>query len=318
MERYEKLYNQIDEVFKGTPNTPSALAVKSEIVENLIARYDELLEQGVNEDEAVDRVIDTVGNLDELFGEKKGSAPAQKDAKNDAADQPDPTEQTGQTKQRPTLQPIYLPNDAYRTLTPEEEAGIRKRKTIRTFAIVLYIISIIPNILIGTVFAALVAEALMFTIWALATALIIGAGAYSPGADAKKRWLIGCGVGMYIFAFVPMFLLVDSITMVGISLMFVGWALATMLVIFGASRKNSSQKVKYDKKTIADGLDSETRQLWKRIEPILVLITLFVYLWFSFKTGGWAYSWLIWLIYGCIGDAVKALLVLLGSKGDNR
>lgn len=297
MANYDRLYDKIDEVFRGTPNTPSALAIKSEIIENLTIKYDELLSDGISEEEAVERVVDSIGDLDELFGIKKTHA---------SSGEPDmPTD--GEDSE-----PIY------RTLTAEEEAGIRKRKTIRTVAIMFYIISIVPNLLIGTLFSALVAEALMFAMWSIATGMMVGAGAYSPGADAAKRKLIASGVGMYIFAFVPMFLFVATLTMIGISLMFVGWAVATMLVILGASRKSETVKIEYDKKAARDGLDSETRKLFKRIESVLGLITLGIYLWFSIATGGWVYSWLIWIIYGCICDAVKALLVMNAQKGEKK
>lgn len=299
MERYDKLYTKIDEVFRGTPNTPSALSVKSEIIDNLTARYDELIADGISEEEAVERVVDTIGDLDELFGIRKVQTP--NGASSDALFSEAETEEA-----------------TYRTLTPEEQDGLWKRKKIRAFAIVLYIVSIIPNILIGTLFTPMVAEALMFAIWAIATGLIVGAGIYTPGVDRTKRSLIAAGVGMYIFAFVPMFLLVANLTMIGIALMFVGWAIATMLVILGAGRKRTTVKIEPSKIEALDGLDSETHAIYKRIKTILVLITLVIYLWFSIATGGWSYSWLIWVIYGCICDAVKALLVLNNEKGDNQ
>lgn len=297
MERYDKLYAKIDEVFAGTPNTPSALSVKSEIVDNLMARYDELIADGISEEEAVERVIDTVGDLDELFGRKtnKLTTGAHLDGE---AKMPD-------DEQAPT----------FRILTPEEEARLWKRKKLRAFAVVLYILSIIPNILIGTLLGPLVAEALMFTMWAIATGLMIGASVYTPGVDPKKRKLIAAGVGLYIFAFVPMFLFMERLVMIGISLMFVGWAVATMLVILGASRKSSTVRINY-KKEPHDGLDNEARSIYKRINAILAPIVLIIYLLFSFATGGWGYSWLIWVIYGCVGDVIKALLVLGNGKGD--
>lgn len=299
MANYDRLYDKIDEVFRGTPNTPSALAIKSEIIENLTIKYDELLADGISESEAIDRVVDSIGDLDELFGTKKTHAPSGED---------EAEAEAGTQGEAPK----------FRTLTAEEEAGIWKRKKLRTFAIVLYIISILPNILIGTLFDPMTAEALMFTMWAVATGMMVGAGAYSPGVDATKRKLIGAGVGMYIFAFVPMYLFVTTLTMIGISLMFVGWALATALVILGASRKSNTVKIDYDKKAEHDGLDKETRAIYKRIKLILELVTLCVYLWFSFTFGGWVYSWLIWIINGCICDAVKALLVMNAQKEEKK
>lgn len=294
MENYDRLYEKIDEVFRGTPNTPSALAVKSEIIENLTIKYDELLADGLSEDEAVERVVDSIGDLDELFGTKKVNDPSG-EPENEANAQDEAPE--------------------FRTLTDEEEADIGKRKMIRTFATVLYIISIIPNLLIGTLFDPLVAEALMFAMWAVATGMMVGAGAYSPGVDATKRKLIASGVGMYIFAFVPMFLFVATLTMIGISLMFVGWAVATALVILGASRKRKTVRIDYRKEE-ADGLDSETRTMYKRIKWVLVIVATLIYLWYSIVSGGWVYTWLIWIIYGLVCDTVKALLVLNARKGD--
>lgn len=292
MERYDKLYAKIDEVFTGTPNTPSALSIKSEIIENLTIKYDEMLADGVSEDEAVERVVDTIGDLDELFGTKKIYSATAESAQHDG----------GQPK--------------YRTLTPEEQEGIWKRKKIRAFAIVLYILSIVPVSFIGPYTGTMMwSLAAMWIMWAAATALMIGAGAYTPGADAKKRWMIAGGVGMYIFAFAPMFMM--NFILPSLAVMFVCWAIATMLVILGAGRKSETVKINY-KKEAYDGLDSQTRSIYKRIEMVMSLITLGVYLWFSVMTGGWIYSWLIWVINGCICDAIKALLALNAQKGETK
>lgn len=295
MERYDKLYAKIDEVFRGTPNTPSALAIKSEIIENLTIKYDEMLAEGIGEHQAVERVVDTIGDLDELFGTKKVNSPA-----GEASAEMNST--TANEKPR------------YRTLTPEEEDRLWKRKKMRAFAVVLYILSIVPVSFIGPFTGTMMASlAAMWIMWAGATMLMIGAGAYTPGADAKKRWLIGGGVGMYIVAFAPMFLL--NFHWMGYVLMFVCWALATAMIILGASRKSSTVKINY-KKEAHDGLDNETRSIYKRITTIVALITTAIYLWYSFLTGGWVYTWLIWIIYGCVCDIVKALLVLNARKGD--
>lgn len=293
MERYDKLYAKIDEVFRDTPNTPSALAIKSEIIENLTIKYDEMLADGIGEEEAVERVVDTVGDLDELFGTKKLHTPSG-----------EPDVGANARGEAPK----------YRTLTPEEEDGLWKRKKLRVLAVVLYILSIVPVAFIGPFTDSMMGSlAAMWIMWAVATALVIGAGAFTPGADAKKRWLIGGGVGMYIIAFAPMFLL--NFHWMGYVLMFVCWALATALIILGASRKSNTVKIKY-KKEPNDGLDSETRAIYKRITTVLAIVATIIYLWYSFVSGGWVYTWLIWIIYSLVCDVVKALFVLNARKGD--
>lgn len=302
MERYEKLYARIDEVFAGTPNTPAALSLKSEIVENLITRFDELRSEGCGEEEAIDRVIDSIGDLDELFGNRKTDAFGERRPVVSSAEEAEYAQS-------------YI-----RPLTSEEQDGLWKRKKIRAFAVMLYILSIVPVAFIGPfVEGAMMASlAAMWIMWAGATALIIGAGAYTPGADGKKRWMIGGGVALYIFSFAPMFMM--NFIWLSYVLMFLCWAVATMMLILAGGRKSSGVKVKYDK--IAhkndDGLDEDTRQIWKPINTLVTLVTLGVYLVFSFSTGGWAYSWLIWIIGGCIGDAIKALIVLICRKGGKR
>ncbi len=306
MERYEKLYARIDEVFRGTPNTPSALSIKSEIIDNLTARYDELLAGGVSENEAVEQVVDTIGDLNELFGIRKIDP-----IEGGAAEPLDSGNANGRKKRASGSK------TEYRTLTEEEQNDLWKRKKLRSFSVALYILSIIPPMLIGAGLSWILGCALMFLFWAVATALIIGAGAWTPGANRKRRWLIACGTGMYIGAFVPMFLLMENVLW-GVAGLFVGWAAATVLILLGTGIKNDTAKIRYEGIGKNDGLDSESRRIWRPIRAVMVLITLGVYLWFSFFTNGWLYSWVIWVIYGCLADAVKALLVLLYQKEEKQ
>lgn len=56
----------LDHMFRGLPRTPDVLRARGELEQMSLDRYQELLAEGVSENEAVGRVITQFGNLDDL------------------------------------------------------------------------------------------------------------------------------------------------------------------------------------------------------------------------------------------------------------
>lgn len=291
--KYDKLYARTDEVFAGTPNTPSALALKAEILENLAAKYDDLLAEGVGEEEAIGRVVDSIGDVNELFG---GSVDSLEVAKSSSVATPNPK-----------------PRQQY--AADKVQKGKTVQKTMIAVAVALYILSILCPILSGLGGSVEPYIAAMFGIWGIATAMIVGSGFRLPWNNPKGKALLALGVGGYIWAFIPMFLLEKVNEGLAISTMFGGWAIATLLIIFSTNFKRKGLPTSDGRQIVVepartDKLPPDGEAIYNPISTILLVVTLLVYLGVSFTTGGWAYTWLIWIIHGCVCDIVKAICYL--------
>ena len=298
--RYDKLYARTDEVFAGTPNTPSALALKAEILENLAAKYDDLLAQGVGEEEAIGRVVDSIGDIDELFGTSDSSAPVDPSA-------------VAPTSPKPR-QPYAA---------EKVQKGKTVQKTMIAVAVALYILSILCPILGGMGDGEMSSVAAMFGIMGLSTAMIVGSGFRLPWNNPKGMILLALGVGCFIWSFVPMFLLEKVNEGLAISMMFGGWAIAILLIIFSTNFKRKGLPTSDGRQIVVepartDKLPPDVEGVYNPISTILLVVTLLVYLGISFATGGWAYTWLIWIIYGCVCDIVKAICCLVFQSRSRR
>lgn len=287
MKNYDKLYKRVDQVFAGTPNTPSALAIKSEILENLTAKYDDLMESGLSEEEAIAQVVDSIGDIDELFGGETSA---------------DPMNESTDSKGTPIS---AYPSD-------KVEKGRAFQRTMIAIAVMFYVLSITPTVLFSFLGAAMLGVSVMFGMWGLATAMIVGSGARLPWNNSRGKALLALGVGCYLWAFIPMFLLESVHEGIAVSAMFAGWALATLLIIFSTNFKRRGLPTKEGKRIVIEHekpgkLPSELEGVYKPISVLLTMVTLVIYLGISFWTFGWAYTWLIWVIHGCVCDIVKAI-----------
>lgn len=298
--RYDKLYARTDEVFAGTPNTPSALALKAEILENLAAKYDDLLAQGVGEEEAIGRVVDSIGDIGELFGTSDSSTAA--DTSVVAPTSPKPRQQYAAEK---------------------VQKGKTVQKTMIAVAVALYVLSILCPILGGMGDGEMIFIGAMFGIMGLSTAMIVGSGFRLPWNNPKGKALLALGVGCFIWSFVPMFLLEKINEGLAISMMFGGWAIAILLIIFSTNFKRKGLPTSDGRQIVVepartDKLPPDVEGVYNPISTILLVITLVVYLGVSFLTGGWAYTWLIWIIHGCVCDIVKAICCLVFQSRSRR
>lgn len=62
----ETIKNYLESLFAGLPNTPEVWKAKDELLQMMEDKYNELMSNGTNENEAIAQVIADFGNLDEL------------------------------------------------------------------------------------------------------------------------------------------------------------------------------------------------------------------------------------------------------------
>lgn len=126
-----------------------------------------------------------------------------------------------------------------------------------------------------------------------------------------KKLLRAIAIGMYICCVIPLFVLGNvGNGVLGLCLMFVMIAAATVLIIMASSDdKNAEEKEAEDKEH-----DEPKTELGKAVESTWGFVTLAIYLGVSFWTGAWYITWLIFPIMGAIKSIVKACLDLKGAN----
>ncbi len=71
----EKIRKEVNILFEHAPNTKRANDLKDEIISNAEDKYEDLLKQGIKEDEAFSTVIKEIGDVDELIEELNKNNP---------------------------------------------------------------------------------------------------------------------------------------------------------------------------------------------------------------------------------------------------
>lgn len=67
----EKIRKHINELFKDAPKTRRAVELKEEMAQNTIEKYEDLIGEGYQEEDAFRIVIDSIGDVTELFEDLK-------------------------------------------------------------------------------------------------------------------------------------------------------------------------------------------------------------------------------------------------------
>ena len=129
-----------------------------------------------------------------------------------------------------------------------------------------------------------------------------------PLPSAKKKAMRAVAIGMYICCVVPLFALGNvGNGVLGLCLMFVMIAAATVLIIMasGGSREENAEK----------NTEKEPKDpLYKAYKSVSGAITLAIYLGISFWSGAWYITWLVFPISGAIDGIVKAIFDLKEAK----
>lgn len=67
-----KIYDYIESVFRGIPQTERATTIKSEIFQNLVEKYRDLKQEGKSDDEAYAIAISSGGDLTGIAADLRG------------------------------------------------------------------------------------------------------------------------------------------------------------------------------------------------------------------------------------------------------
>lgn len=129
-----------------------------------------------------------------------------------------------------------------------------------------------------------------------------------PLPSAKKKIMRAIAIALYICCVIPVIALGhigDGI--IGVCLMFVMIAVATVLIIIssGGSKEERAEKVNEKE---------PTNPIYKAYKSASGAITLAIYLGISFWTGAWYITWLIFPISVAIDGIVKAICDLKEAK----
>lgn len=118
--------------------------------------------------------------------------------------------------------------------------------------------------------------------------------------------LLSIGICLYILSVIPFMVFKNG--KLSVALFFVMIAIATMLVVFGAT-----SKPKFDDQKKAD---TPENKLFKRICSIMSGVTLVIYLVLSLLTGAWYITWVLWIVYAISCEIVKLVFSLKGIEID--
>ena len=67
----EKITKHINELFRDAPKTRRAVELKEEMTQNTIEKYEDLIGEGCQEEDAFRIVVDSIGDVTELFEDLK-------------------------------------------------------------------------------------------------------------------------------------------------------------------------------------------------------------------------------------------------------
>lgn len=77
----KKLKNHVDELFKDVPESEEKTAIKQEVLENLEEKVWDLMAQGKEEEDAINKAIVDFGDIEEIKKELGSKQPVNKDTK---------------------------------------------------------------------------------------------------------------------------------------------------------------------------------------------------------------------------------------------
>ncbi|MCM1514351.1 MAG: permease prefix domain 1-containing protein [Anaeroplasma bactoclasticum] len=133
----EKLRNYIEFLFEDAPKTKEVIELKEEMLQNLIDKYNDLVSEGKSNEAAYNIATASIGDVNDLIE---------------------------QLKNRTTYQQGF----------EKEMLASKKRSALLTaIAVMLYIMSVIPVLLLSEIGTGVIGVVLMFIMIAIATGLII-------------------------------------------------------------------------------------------------------------------------------------------------
>ena len=184
-------------------------------------------------------------------------------------------------------------------------------------AVGLYIISIIPPVICGELggFWDLVGPSLMFALVAAATGLLIGGGRAATPEGQRTRRLRALAVMLYILSIVPTILTGESgaaLMTVGVCLMFLTIAAATVLLVLAAGKREAAAP---EQETVPAPKRPAKSLAW-RIGTPLYWVAAALLFFVGSSCGLWMYAWIVFPLFGALSDlAVGCAGMAKGMRG---
>lgn len=138
-----KIRTYMDQIFESAPHTQRAYEMKIELTQNLIDKYYALVEEGKSPEDAYHLTVTSLGDVRELFAQLEDDEEG-----------------------NPVPPPVYYP----------QEQPNQKRALLRVLAVMLYILSVAPVVLMDQLFGdwgGSVGIVCMFGMIAAATGLLV-------------------------------------------------------------------------------------------------------------------------------------------------
>ncbi|MCL1820250.1 MAG: permease prefix domain 1-containing protein [Oscillospiraceae bacterium] len=264
----DRIKEYVEKLFLGTPHTRQAADVKEELLANLQAKYEDMLNSGKSEDEAYTSVISGIGDIRSLLGET----------------------------------PVY-----------NTEAVSSKRHTssvLRAVAIMVLIFSIVPLIVLDALFSGtwltFIIPISFLSVLAVGVGLLVLSFSLGPkkyvkgddtfveeykekvsGNDRNARLWSAISSTLWITV-IALYLLIGLTTNI--------WHPTWLIFIVGALVQNMLRFLLKDPKGYK-----------KLVNSTIWLTAAIFYLWFSFATLAWHWSWIIFIIAALVQQVIKLI-----------
>jgi len=221
-----RIRDYINDLFQNAPMTKKAVDLKEEMIVNAEEKYKDLLAGGYREEDAISAVVNSIGNLEELFRELE----------------------------REENEYIYM----------EMEMQIRQKKALYTaIAIGIYIFALV-------VFMFFCVMGDMFS----------------------SMWYM------------------DSLPLVGFIIALLLCIAPTCMLVY-VSQLLPKESRRKERRTEGyqewNERGARSKELRKAISSVIWLLTLIIYFLFSFGTGAWHITWIIFLIAACVESIVHII-----------
>ena len=327
----------VEQMFSSLPKTTELMRLKEEILQNMEDKYNELKNDGKNENEAIGTVISEFGNINEILEEFNLNTLSENDTKKSSDSQKIKT---------------------YRMSDKQVDNYLLNNKVTRNliaFGTMLCIFGVSLLIFVGGLAsfsadfnhlkmsgpAAILGVILLLFCVCIAVTFFIIAGsknenfeyvdkeniALSALSKAKVEALLSnreslfvtkicLGVTLCILAVIQLLavaaLFVENELFIlrSVSIMLVMIACAVYFFITGGSEKEAYQRLlqkgEFSKK--------ERNILIETVSAFYWCLAVAIYLGSSFLTGMWGYTWIIWPVAGVSWAAIEAILKLIINR----
>jgi len=311
----EIIKNYLESMFAELPNTQEVRNAKSELLQMMEDKYNELIASGTPENTAVGTVISEFGNLDEL-AESLGLSGAVEETKAKASEAP---------RRLITIDEVkgYLANRSQKVL-------------LRSIGIMFCIICPAP------VLMYIENEGIGVTLMFLCIALGVGLIVFSSFMDHQWKFIrkelcridmntasyvkdrkktfqpvhalcVALGVALCVICWVPNILInAGENSVPGTALMFLIIGIGVLLIVYGNSVDAGFDRIlkANDRNTVSGNYTSDISDLKFKSKTAETIVSLYwptvtcIYLTVSFLTFAWHMTWIIFVIAGVIYKAV--------------